>query len=249
MNKDPTAPPVAQSRMDGESKFQHEFANILTPVVGISELLLHRAGEVGEPDMIRLAETLRDSATAAQNLVQRCHEIHALERGRRALTWRTGNLVQLLKSTVGSVADTPAAKDVRIESSYGVDDAQVRMDYDLLPGVFRATIQNAVEHVASEPDLDERTVHVSLRSERSDYIVRISNPGTPVPADRIDSFFDKFNSDRRRKPSGAGLGTTYARLVTQMHDGRIGVQSNDERGTVVTISIPKAGDLKIEHQD
>ena len=247
--EDRANPQVTQSRQEDEQKFGHELANILTPVVGISELLLHRVGEFGDPDMTRLAKTLRDSATVARDLVQRFREIRAIEYGRRKLTWRTGNLVQLLKSTVGSVADTPAARDVRIESSYGVEDAEVEMDFDLLPGVFHAIIKNAVEHVASESELKERVVHVCLMAERSDYIVQVSNSGSPVPADRIDSFFDEFNSDRRRKPSGVGLGTTYAKIVTQMHNGRIGVRSNDEHGTVVTISIPRAGDTKIDHQD
>ncbi|MBU8913958.1 MAG: HAMP domain-containing histidine kinase [Spirochaetales bacterium] len=235
-----TNPQTRQSQEEGDQKLGHELANILTPVIGISELLMHRAGDSDDPEISRLAKALRDSATAARDLVQRVREIQALEHGRRTLTPRTGNLTQLLRSTVRSVADTPTAKDVRIESSYDVDDAQVEMDYDLLPRVFRAIIQNAVEHVSSEPDLDERIVHVCLTTELGDYVVQISNPGTPVPAEKIDSFFDKFNSDRRRKPSGVGLGTTYARLVTCAHGGRIGVRRSIEDGTVVTIALPKA---------
>ena len=247
--EDRANPQVTQSQREGEQKFGHELANILTPVVGISELLLLRVGEFGDPDMTRLAKTLRDSATAARDLVQQFHELHAIEHGRRKLTWRKGNLAHLLESTVRNASDMPAAENVRIESSYAVSDAQVEMDFDLLPRVFHAIIKNAVEHVASESELKERVVHVCLMAERSDYIIQVSNSGSPVPADRIDSFFDEFNSDRRRKPSGVGLGTTYAKIVTQMHNGRIGVRSNDEHGTVVTILIPKAGDPKIDHQN
>ena len=235
-------PQTRQSQDEDDQKLGYELANILTPVIGISALLMHRAGDSDDPEISRLAKTLRDSATAARDLVQRVREIQALEHGRRKLTLRTGNLTQLLKSTVRSVADAPEGKDVQIESSYVADDAQVEMDYDLLPRVFRAIILNAVEHVASEPDLDERVVHVCLTAEFGDYVVRISNPGAPVPADRIDSFFDMFNSDRRRKPSGAGLGPTYAKLVTCAHGGRIGVQRSTEDGTVVTIALPKAVD-------
>ncbi len=233
---------VTRSPQDAQRKFGHELANILTPVVGISELLLQRVGETGDPDMTRLAKTLRDSATAAWDLVQRFHEIRAIEHGRRKLTWRAGNLVDLLQSTVRNASNIPAAENVRIELSHGVNDAQVEMDYDLLPGVFHAIIKNAIEHVASESELNERVVQVCLMAEYSDYVIQISNPGTPVSAERIESFFDEFNSDRRRKPSGAGLGTTYARLVTRAHGGHIGVQSSIEDGTVVTISIPKAVD-------
>ena len=150
--------------------------------------------------------------------------------------------MQLLQSTVRSVAGTPVSENVRIESSYSVNDAQVEMDFDLLPAVFGNIIKNAVEHVASEPDLDERKVRVCLTADGTNYVIQVSNPGAPVPADKIASFFDRFNSDRGRKPSGAGLGTTYARLITWAHGGRIGVQSDDRRGTVVTISIPMAVD-------
>ena len=233
-------PQARQSQDESDQKLGHELANVLTPVIGISELLMHRAGDSDDPEISRLAKTLRDSATAARDLVLRVREIQALEHGRRRLSPRTGNLAQLLESTVRSLADTQAAEDVQIESTYGMDDAQVEMDYDLLPRVFRAVILNAIEHMASEPDLDDCVVHVCLTAEFGDYVVRISNLGTPVPAERIDTFFDKFNADRRRKPSGVGLGTTYAKLVTCAHGGRIGVQGSIEDGTVVTIALPKA---------
>lgn len=230
-----------RTEQDADQKFGHELANILTPVVGISELLMYRAGESGDPDITRLARSLRDSATAARDLVLRLREIQALEHGRRQLTLRTGDLVQLLKSTVRNIATTPVAKDVQVDLSHSVADALVEMDYDLLPTVFGNIIKNAVEHVASEAVLDERTVSVRLTADGTDYVIQVSNPGAPVPADKIASFFDKFNSDRGRKPSGVGLGTTYARLITWAHGGQIGVLSDAERGTVVTISIPKAG--------
>ena len=228
-----------RTQQDADQKFGHELANILTPVVGISELLMYRAAESGDPDIKRLAKSLRDAATAARDLVLRLREIQALEQGRRQLTLRTGDLVQLLKSTVRSIATTPVAENVQVDLTHSVEDAQVEMDFDLLPAVFGSIIKNAVEHVASEAVLDERNVGVCLTADGTDYVIQISNPGAPVPAERIATFFDKFNSDRGRKPSGAGLGTTYARLITWAHGGRICAQSDDVGGTVVTISIPK----------
>ena len=57
-----------------------------------------------------------------------------------------------------------------------------------------------------------------------------------MPPERLATFFEKFNADvRNRKKKGAGLGTTYAYLVTRAHGGDIIVDSNEKEGTTVTV--------------
>ena len=55
--------------------------------------------------------------------------------------------MQLLKSTVRSIANTPVAEDVQVDLSHSVEDAQVEMDFDLLPAVFTNIIKNATEAI------------------------------------------------------------------------------------------------------
>ena len=114
---------------------------------------------------------------------------------------------------------------------------QVDADRNLLAGVFQNLIKNAVEHVCDLEAESSRAIQVRLSLEEERIVTKITNQGDPVPADKLDSFFDKFNTDRARKKTGTGLGTTYAYLVTKAHGGDISVTSNASEGTTVTVAL------------
>ena len=107
-------------------------------------------------------------------------------------------------------------------------------------GVFMNLIKNAAEHVQDLESETDRVVTVVVRQRARETTISISNGGPPIPPDRIDAFFEKFNTSG--KDGGTGLGTTYAALVTRAHDGRIEVTSTEQDGTTVTITLPAAAD-------
>ena len=96
-------------------------------------------------------------------------------------------------------------------------------------------IKNAGEHVAELETIAEKTVTVKIYDKYRKVYVEINNKGVPIPEERLELFFEKFNTDRTMKRDGTGLGTTYAYLVVKAHKGEINVRSNEEEGTTVTV--------------
>ena len=74
-----------------------------------------------------------------------------------------------------------------------------------------------------------------MYNEENKIVVKINNKGKPIPPEKLQLFFDKFNSDKTEKKDGTGLGTTYSYLVTKAHGGDIFVDSNKTNGTTVTV--------------
>ena len=91
-------------------------------------------------------------------------------------------------------------------------------------------LTNALEAV-------EATGQISMISYRVDgtVVARISDNGMGIPADRIAGLFEPFHST---KTYGHGLGLFTARHILEMHEGRIDVESEEHRGTSVTIVMP-----------
>jgi signal transduction histidine kinase len=122
------------------------------------------------------------------------------------------------------------------------DQTELELDINLMNGVFLNLIknaaENAAEHVSELEAREERCVSVKVRKQQRRVCVSITNGGPPIPEERIDSFFEKFNT--LGKDGGTGLGTTYAALVTHAHGGEIDVTSTAENGTTVTVTIPES---------
>ncbi len=70
--------------------------------------------------------------------------------------------------------------------------------------------------------------------------LRISNPGSPIPAEHLPRLFDRFyrvDASRRRETEGAGLGLAITKAIVEAHGGHIGVTS-DSASTCFSIELP-----------
>ncbi|MDE2995202.1 MAG: HAMP domain-containing sensor histidine kinase [Bacteroidota bacterium] len=115
-------------------------------------------------------------------------------------------------------------------------DARIQADLSFLPGVFKNVIKNAAEHVLETSP--NPVVTESCTADDATVTVDVHNGGDLVPPERLATFFDRFNSTKLEQ-GGTGLGTTYARIVTEAHGGSISVSSSAEDGTQVRISLPR----------
>ncbi len=83
----------------------------------------------------------------------------------------------------------------------------------------------------------ETEVRVALDREDGRVRVRVSNQGAVHPAVR-KTFFNKYATHGKRE--GTGLGTYSARLITRTLGGDVTMDTSEERGTTVTMTLPAA---------
>ena len=85
---------------------------------------------------------------------------------------------------------------------------------------------------------------VTVRVKRGDMNTRISveDTGRGISDDRIDTMFDLFlQSDQiGLPPHGLGTGLSICRDIARLHGGRIFVESKDNEGTTINISLPNS---------
>jgi signal transduction histidine kinase len=73
--------------------------------------------------------------------------------------------------------------------------------------------------------------------------VRVTDTGPGIPADELPAIFDRYQqaSTASRSPiAGSGLGLALVRELTEVHGGRVEVESAEGRGTSFTVWLPTA---------
>ncbi len=77
------------------------------------------------------------------------------------------------------------------------------------------------------------------RQGRSQCVLTVSNPGTPIPQHELKSIFDRFyRSDTARTCTGSfGLGLSIAQRIAEEHGGQIWAESNPT-GNRFTVMLP-----------
>jgi signal transduction histidine kinase len=96
-------------------------------------------------------------------------------------------------------------------------------------------IQNAIDY--NKPNGE---VKVSLKKHGKKVELKVSDTGVGIGEQDLPHIFNRFyKADKARTgSSGAGLGLSIVKEITEMHGGKIAIESELEKNTIVTISFP-----------
>lgn len=132
----------------------------------------------------------------------------------------------------------PMADQAGVELALEAVSGRVLADADRVAQTLTNLLSNAIKFsppggsvtVAAEPHGD--LVHV-----------RVSNQGVGIPADQLETVFDRFQqldgSDSRQQ-GGTGLGLSISRGIVEQHGGQIWAVSDPGRITTFEFTLPSA---------
>lgn len=102
------------------------------------------------------------------------------------------------------------------------------------------TLQNLLGN-AIKYSTENGEVRVAVKSEQNKLVVQISDTGIGIsPQDQVRLFerFYRAQDPRVSKITGSGLGLALAREVARLHGGDIAIQSELNKGSTFTLSLP-----------
>ena len=224
----------ANLRENVERIIRHDLRNPLTAIIGMVSRL--HGQENFSDEQNRQIDAIGQAADDMLGLIHCDTELLKMEQGRCDLDRRPVDVGSLCRRIVDETILAFSAKGISVRSHERETQADapwmVEGDSRLLYSMLHNLLRNAAEAV--KPG---ETVNIEL-TDGDSVTIRISNPGR-VPAEICDCFFEKFVT--AGKKNGTGLGTYSARLIAEAHDGTIAMETSDETGTVLTVSLPKRG--------
>jgi signal transduction histidine kinase len=142
-----------------------------------------------------------------------------------------------LKRAVEQVLEQAPAPHPRMEVICFPDVPVVRIDEVLMRQVLGNLVQNAVQAMPGGGDLTVTASVRAIRGRRREVEVRIGDTGCGIPPDRLPKIFLPFYTTR---PKGTGLGLALVHKIVLLHNGRIEVDSQENKGTTFRIYLPVA---------
>jgi signal transduction histidine kinase len=106
-------------------------------------------------------------------------------------------------------------------------------DSGMLSLVFQNLTSNAIDYTPNG------RVTVGARAGAGSAAVecRVADDGAGIPEDRLETVFDKMETDPKKK-SGMGLGLAIVKQFVETHGGRVSVESELGRGSTFRFTIP-----------
>lgn len=143
---------------------------------------------------------------------------------------------------VGDVMDLCARKatDKGIELVFREPEAKVAVmaDQAMLSSALTRLADNAIRHAK-----DATRIEIAIDEREDTVVISVRDDGEGMPPDAVKQClapFSQADMSRSRTSEGLGLGLPIASEIVRLHQGKLTMQSEPGRGTVVEISLPAA---------
>jgi PAS domain S-box-containing protein len=229
------------------STVSHELRTPLTSIKANVELILMKPNLLQDKKQ-RLLMTINSEADRLGRLINDLLDLSKIEAGTVQLRREQVSMNEILRFSLDIML--PLLQNKRLELQTSIADAlpAVSGDRDRLVQVMNNLLSNAIKFTPPGG-----SIAVSAWQERSRIFVSVRDTGVGIPAEDIDSIFDKFHRSGdqvMKQTEGTGLGLTIARQIVEYHGGSIRVASTYGAGTTMTFNLPvsEKGILPIQGQ-
>jgi len=211
----------------------HDLGNALTPANMQLSIL-----EMGKTDPKRSLPVLQRSLAQMERLVGDLSDMARLESGAMAVSVRTVNLDEALRTAVAS--HQPVAEGKEIQLTAGPAPYAIRADPERLGQVLSNLLTNALKFTPSGG-------HVDVQATRITGMVRINVTDTgfglsPEQIARLFKPFSQVHDPTKVKERGTGLGLYICKALVERQGGEMGVASQGHgKGSTFWFTLPLEG--------
>jgi len=109
-------------------------------------------------------------------------------------------------------------------------------DRRLIKQMLRAIIDNSIKYSP-----EGTKINIEYNALENKALIEVSDEGIGIPKEDLSHIFDRFyrvDKARSRSMGGSGLGLSLVKWIVDIHKGSIEAESEIEKGTKMTITLP-----------
>lgn len=147
---------------------------------------------------------------------------------------RPVSLIQLVDATLPLVHEQLLIKNIKLVKDCVETIPDILGDFNQLQQVILNIVVNAVQAVGTDGE-----IKIACYVEGTSFVYfEVQDNGVGIPKEDLDKLFDPFFTTKTGKQTGVGLGLSIANKIVKAHHGRIRIQSEVNKGTVVSVRLP-----------
>ena len=221
------------------SNMSHDVRTPLNAVQGYTALALE---EENIPENIRgYLEKIDVSSKHLLSLINDILDMSRIESGKVELRAEPADLQMVFEETLEIVTVQMQAKNLTFNADCsGIRDRYVVCDTNRISRIMLNLLSNALKFTPSGGTVDAILSQKYTEHGRGVYQLYVADTGigmSPEFAEHIFEAFEREHTQTVSKVQGTGLGMTIAKTLVELMDGSITVETEQGRGTKITVLV------------
>jgi len=223
------------------ANMSHELRTPLNSIIGFSRVILKGIdGPVNELQTQDLT-AIYNSGQHLLGLINDVLDLSKIEAGKMELDFEDEvDLAEIIKSVMSTITGLVQDKPIDLVVEIDPDIPRITIDPMKIRQVLLNLLSNAVKFT------EKGSITVGAKSQigpddQPEVIVRVIDTGPGIaPEDQAKLFlpFSQVDGSPSRRTGGSGLGLSICQALVQLHNGRIGVESEMDRGSNFFFTLP-----------
>jgi signal transduction histidine kinase len=220
------------------ANMSHELRTPLNAVIGFAEIIHQQLlGPIGTPKYLDYVADIHLSGNHLLEVINDILDLSKVESGHFELLERTVDLERVLASALRLLGDKATKSNLTLRTRIPEPHPLVRADERAMKQILLNLLSNSVKFTPPGGVIE---VAVEL-ADNGDLLVTVADSGVGFDlADlpRALAPFGQIDSTLTRRYQGTGLGLPLVNSLTQLHGGRLEIDSKLNAGTRITVRLP-----------
>ena len=210
----------------------HDLRSPIARIRGLAEVTL--TSDTGQDEYRQMAASTIEECDRLLDMINTMLTISRTEAGVNPMERKPVDLAATIREACELFQPLAEEKSVRLEMRID-GGAELAGDQRMLQRMVANLIDNAIKYTPAGGH-----ILVALTPNGTEqFCLTVQDSGIGISAEDQPKVFERFfRSDQARTQGGAGLGLSLAQAIVRVHGGRIEVQSELDKGSTFTITLP-----------
>lgn len=210
----------------------HELRTPLGLILGHATFLRELLGNEYREQL----DVIIKNASRLKEIIENLSNVDNYETGMARVRQRAVSVARIIEEVVGSFADMASKRNITLKAELERDELFVEADGSKISIALSNLVKNAIMFTD-----DGGHVFVSGQSIPGYVKVSVTDDGIGIPSRDLPRVFERFfqsESHLTRRHGGMGLGLSVAKVMIEMHGGRIWAESVEGKGSSFSFVLP-----------
>jgi signal transduction histidine kinase/ligand-binding sensor domain-containing protein/DNA-binding response OmpR family regulator len=224
---------LSESKLQFFTDVSHEIRTPLSLIISpIEKLMTDKKNEKNLP----IYKIIYQNAIRILRLINQLMDLRAVENGKLKLHLEKTSLEEFIRKIMDSFNELAKTKQIDFELVVERNLPMIYIDKDCLDKIIFNLLSNAFKFT---PQNGRTTVYLGTHGEEAE--IRVEDTGCGIEKEKQTLIFDRFYQVPDSKTNtrmGTGIGLHLAKMMIELHQGSIGIESELNQGSTFIVRLP-----------